>query len=51
MMSTTLLLLNLSTMHGVIHTFMDELFSLLWNKLLPKNNKNAHHKLQDPQVD
>jgi hypothetical protein len=29
MLSTTLLLLNLSIVHGVIHTFVDELFSLL----------------------
>jgi hypothetical protein len=39
MLSATLLLLNLSIVHGVAHTFMDELFSLLKNELLPKNNK------------
>jgi len=39
MSSTTLLLLNLNIVHGVAHTFMDELFSLLKNELLPKRNK------------
>jgi hypothetical protein len=36
MLSTTLLLLNLRTIHGVSNNFMDELFSLLWKELLPK---------------
>lgn len=35
----TLLHLNLNIVHGVTHTFMDELFSLLQKKLLPNNNK------------
>jgi hypothetical protein len=39
MLSATLLLLNLSTVHGVTHTFVDELFSLWQEELLPKNNK------------
>jgi hypothetical protein len=39
MLSTTLLLLSLNIVHGVTHTFMDELFSLLRKKLLSKNNK------------
>jgi hypothetical protein len=39
MLSTTLLLLNLTNVHGVTHTFMGELFSLLQKELLPKNNK------------
>jgi hypothetical protein len=39
MLLTMLLLLNLSTMHGNTNTFMDELFSLLQNMLLLKNNK------------
>ncbi len=39
MLSTTLLLLNLTIVHGVSNNFMDELFSLLWKELLPKGNK------------
>jgi len=39
MLSITLLLFDLSTMHGIIHIFVDELFSLLRNELLPNNNK------------
>ncbi len=39
MLSTMLLLLNLSIVHGITNTFMDKLFSLLRNELLPKNNK------------
>lgn len=39
MLSATLLLFDLSVMHGVIHTFVDELFSLLRKELLLKNNK------------
>ncbi len=39
MLSATLLLLNLNIVHGVAHTFMDEIISLLKNELLPKNNK------------
>jgi hypothetical protein len=34
MLSTTLLLLNLRTIHGVSNSFMDELFSLLQKELL-----------------
>jgi hypothetical protein len=32
-------LLNLKTVHRVSNVFMDELFSLLRTKLLPKGNK------------
>ncbi len=39
MLLATLLWLNLSTVHGMVHTFVDQLFSLLKNGLLPKNNK------------
>ncbi len=39
MLSTTLLLLNLRTIHGTSNSFMDELFSLLQKELLPKGNK------------
>lgn len=39
MLSTRLLLLSLNIVHGVTHTFMDELFSSLQKKLLSKNNK------------
>jgi hypothetical protein len=39
MLSATLFLLNLNIVHGVVHTFMDELSSLLKNELLPNNNK------------
>lgn len=39
MLSAMLLLLNLSIVHGITNTFMDELFSLLRNEVLPKNNK------------
>jgi hypothetical protein len=39
MLFVTLLLFDLSIMHGVIHTFVDELFSLLRKELLSKNNK------------
>jgi len=34
-----LMLLNLSIMHGIANTFMDELFALLWKELLPNDNK------------
>jgi hypothetical protein len=39
MLVATLLLLNLNTVHVVSNTCMDELFSLLWRVLLPKDNK------------
>jgi hypothetical protein len=39
MLSATLLLLNLKTIHGLTNVFMDELFSLLQKELLPKGNK------------
>jgi hypothetical protein len=38
-LATILLLLNLRTLHGVSSVSMDELFSLLRKKLLPKGNK------------
>jgi hypothetical protein len=39
MLSATLLSFDLNTMHGVIHTFVDELFYLLQKELLLNNNK------------
>ncbi len=39
MLSAMLLLLNLKIVHGLSNVFMDELFSLLRKKLLPKGNK------------
>jgi hypothetical protein len=39
MLSRMLLLLNLSTMHGVSNNCMDQHFSLLQKKLLPKKKR------------
>ncbi len=39
MLSAILLFLNMKTMHSINNVFMDELFSLLRKKLLPKENK------------
>jgi hypothetical protein len=39
MLLAMLLLLNLRIMHAISNAFMDELFSLLWKELLPKDNK------------
>ncbi len=39
MLLTTLLFLNLRTIHGISNSFMDELFSLLRKESLPKGNK------------
>jgi hypothetical protein len=39
MLLAILLFLNMKTMHSVSNAFVDELFSLLWKKLLPKENK------------
>jgi hypothetical protein len=38
MLLAMLLLLNLKIVHGLTNVFMDELFSLLRKKLLPKGN-------------
>jgi hypothetical protein len=38
-MLSAILLLNLWIVHAVSNAFMDELFSLLWKELLPKDNK------------
>ncbi len=39
MLSAMLTLLKLKTIHGLSNVFMDELYSLLQKKLLPKGNK------------
>ncbi len=39
MLLAMLLLLNLKIIHGLDNVFMDELYSLLRKKLLPKGNK------------
>ncbi len=41
-----LLLLNLSTMHGVSNNFMDELFSLyIAKRIIAKRQQDASHRL------
>jgi hypothetical protein len=37
-LASILLLLNLVTTHGVSNTFVDELFTILWVDLFPKDN-------------
>jgi hypothetical protein len=49
MLLATLLLLNLNIVHGVVHRFMDQLFSLLKNELLPKNNKMPTTSYKTPK--
>ncbi len=44
--ASILLLLNLISTHGVSNTFVDELFTLLWVDLFPKDNnlpKSLYH--------